>query len=200
MDLTSFWQIKDEIPCIGFDDGPFEKNNSDKSVIVGAVFRGGKALDGVLTTKVNVDGIDATDNLIYLLNSSRQKKKLRIIFLDGITLAGLNVINIKKLYEETGLPVIAIMRQMPNLKEFKMALTYVENASEKWQYVKNAGNIFEVETKKDNMIYFQTSGLSVDDAIKIIKITSTRSLIPEPLRVAHIIASGIVTGDSKGGA
>jgi endonuclease V-like protein UPF0215 family len=31
----------------------------------------------------------------------------------------------------------------------------------------------------------------LDDAKKILKQTSTRSLIPEALRVAHIIASGL---------
>jgi endonuclease V-like protein UPF0215 family len=36
----------------------------------------------------------------------------------------------------------------------------------------------------------QTAGLYCDDAQKIVALTSTRSSIPEPLRVAHLIASG----------
>ena len=34
-------------------------------------------------------------------------------------------------------------------------------------------------------------GISEDDARKIVKLTSTRSSVPEPLRVAHLIASGL---------
>ena len=40
-------------------------------------------------------------------------------------------------------------------------------------------------------IYFQTIGVTEKDAKKIIRLTSTRSNIPEVLRVAHIVASGI---------
>jgi len=34
----------------------------------------------------------------------------------------------------------------------------------------------------------------------IVKLSSTRSLIPEPIRVAHLIASGVALGESMGGA
>lgn len=45
--------------------------------------------------------------------------------------------------------------------------------------------------KKGNArIYMQTTGILREDAEKIVKISSTRSSIPEPLRVAHIVASG----------
>jgi endonuclease V-like protein UPF0215 family len=38
-----------------------------------------------------------------------------------------------------------------------------------------------------------TAGIQEEDAEKIIRLTSTRSSVPEPLRVAHIIASGTST-------
>ena len=43
----------------------------------------------------------------------------------------------------------------------------------------------------------QTSGIVREDAIRIIHHTSTRSSIPEALRVAHLIASGITTHEPK---
>ena len=46
----------------------------------------------------------------------------------------------------------------------------------------------------------QTSGISKEDAQKIVTLSTTRSAIPEPIRVAHIIAAGITTGESKGNA
>jgi uncharacterized protein len=35
---------------------------------------------------------------------------------------------------------------------------------------------------------------------KIIRLSSTRGNIPEPLRVAHLIATGIILGESRGKA
>ncbi|MDH5460232.1 MAG: DUF99 family protein [Candidatus Bathyarchaeota archaeon] len=42
-------------------------------------------------------------------------------------------------------------------------------------------------------MYMQISGILEEDARKILQLTSTRSNIPEALRVAHLIASGIST-------
>ena len=49
-------------------------------------------------------------------------------------------------------------------------------------------------------IYIQFHGIKIEDAIEIVKLSITRSSIPEPIRVAHIIAAGIVTGESHGSA
>ena len=56
----------------------------------------------------------------------------------------------------------------------------------------NAGKILEVSTRsKTEKVYVEMSGILEEDAQKIVKLTSTRSSMPEPLRVAHLIASGI---------
>jgi len=44
----------------------------------------------------------------------------------------------------------------------------------------------------------QVAGIKRADAEQIVKLTSTRSLVPEPLRVAHLIATGIIRGESVG--
>ncbi|MDL5503046.1 MAG: DUF99 family protein, partial [Candidatus Methanoperedens sp.] len=49
-------------------------------------------------------------------------------------------------------------------------------------------------------VFIQLCGLDKESAVKIIRLTSTHSNIPEPLRVAHIIATGVVLGESKGQA
>jgi endonuclease V-like protein UPF0215 family len=40
-------------------------------------------------------------------------------------------------------------------------------------------------------VYVEIAGLSKEAAAEILRLTSTRSKVPEPLRVAHIMASGI---------
>ncbi|MBM3309562.1 MAG: DUF99 family protein, partial [Candidatus Altiarchaeales archaeon] len=52
---TKFYRIKPEVRILGLDDGPF-KQNDKKVLVVGVVFRGGSFLDGVVSTKVRVDG------------------------------------------------------------------------------------------------------------------------------------------------
>ena len=52
--------FKKEIRVIGIDDAPFRKFSKGKVFVIGTVFRGGTLLDGILSTKVNVDGSNST--------------------------------------------------------------------------------------------------------------------------------------------
>ena len=49
-------------------------------------------------------------------------------------------------------------------------------------------------------MYIKCTGISLEDAKEIINISTIRGVIPEPIRVAHLIASGITRGESYGKA
>ena len=192
MSYKRFRSIKPEIRVLGVDDGVFIPHSKGLVDVVGVVFRGGYWLDGVMRTEVEVDGLDGTEKIASMIIESPHYKQLRIIMLSGITLAGFNVVDIKELYNKTGLPVIAITRDMPNMKEIEQAIERLPEKEKRWRAIQNAGEMIKVQTRKEEEpIYMQIAGIKREDAEKIVKITSTRSNIPEPLRVAHIIASGL---------
>ncbi|MGB9853378.1 MAG: DUF99 family protein, partial [Candidatus Bathyarchaeales archaeon] len=160
--------------------------------VVGVVFRGGYWLDGVMHTKVRVDGIEATNKIASMILNSPHYEQLRITMLDGITFAGFNVVDIKRLNAKTELPVIAVTREKPDFNKIREALKNLPKSEERWNAVLNAGEVFEVLVgNKKEKIYMQISGICEEDARKIVQLTSTRSHIPEALRVAHLIASGL---------
>ena len=86
-------QIKCELRILGIDDGHFSKQDKD-AIVIGTVFRGGKWMDGVLSTHVKIDGYDSTENLIHLVRKSKHFGQLRCIMINGIALGGFNVIDI----------------------------------------------------------------------------------------------------------
>jgi endonuclease V-like protein UPF0215 family len=187
-----FRAIKPEIRVLGVDDGVFVPHVKGFALVIGVVFRGGFWLDGVMSTKVEVDGCDAVDKISSMIVNSPHYKQLRVIMLDGVTFAGFNVVDIKKLNEKTRLPVIAVTRNKPDFKEIQKALKNLPRSEKRWKAVMNAGEIIEVSTRsKDEKVYMEVSGILEEDAWKIVKLTSTRSNVPEALRVAHLIASGV---------
>ncbi|MDD5111354.1 MAG: DUF99 family protein [Candidatus Altiarchaeota archaeon] len=195
---TRFYKIKPEIRILGLDDGPFKRG--DRSVlVVGAVFRGGSVLDGVVSTKVRVDGLDATRKISELAKKTRFKD-LRVIMLDGLAFGGFNMIDIREVNERTGLPVIAVTRDMPDFKDIDNALNHLSHKNRRWQCIVKAGTPTRAETKNGRAVYIQHAGLRAEDASAIVKLSATRSNIPEPIRAAHLIAQGIVLGESKGKA
>lgn len=192
MVCKKFRVIKPEIRVLGVDDGIFIPHSKDLVPVIGVVFRGGYWLDGVMHTKIKVDGFDATTKIASMILDSPHYKQLRVVMLDGITFAGFNIADIKKLNIKTKLPVITVTREKPNLTEIRQALKNLSKSEERWKAIQNAGETIEVYTRnKREKIYMQYSGICEEDAIKILKLTSTRSNVPEALRVAHLIASGL---------
>ena len=196
--MQRFRTIKKEIRIIAWDDGPFEFKSKGNDILIGVIFRGGQFLDGLLKTEVEIDGLDATEKIIEKILKTRHKD-LRIIMLDGITFAGFNIVDIKEIYEKTRMSVIVVNRKRPDLKKFTEVLKQMPESERRLKCVENAGPIYWASVKNKN-ICFQCYGIAKEDAGKVIKETSTMSLIPEPLRVAHLIATGFILGESVGHA
>ncbi|MGE5637672.1 MAG: DUF99 family protein [Chloroflexota bacterium] len=187
-----FKVIKPEIRILGIDDGIFIPHTKSWVPIIGVVFRGGYWLDGVMHTHILVDGFDGTEKISSMILSSPHYKQLSVIMLNGITFAGFNIVDMKTLNAATKLPVIAVTREKPDLVSVHEALKHLSQSEERWQTILNAGELSEISSRnKVEKIYLHVVGASLDDAVKIVKLTSTRSNIPEALRVAHLIASGI---------
>jgi endonuclease V-like protein UPF0215 family len=192
--------LKSEIRILGFDDGAFVPRSKDPVFVIGVVYRGGKILDGALTTTVTVDGMDATEKIIKLINQSRHKQQLKVIMFDGITLGGFNVVDIKKIHKQTRIPVIVINRKHPNLLKVRKALDNFDNGEKRWKLILKAGKIKECTIQNEKKIYYQNFGMTDDLTKEVIKLSTTRGYIPEPLRVAHLLATAVVRGESYGRA
>jgi endonuclease V-like protein UPF0215 family len=192
LNRQSFRVIKPEIRVLGVDDGAFKPHVKGRVPVIGVVFRGGFWLDGVVHTSIEIDGFDATDEIASMITGSSHYRQLRMIMLNGITFAGFNIVDVKALYAATKLPIITVTREKPDFADIKKALQNLPNSEKRWGAILSAGEPVEVLTRNAKAkIYMQTVGVSKEDAQKILRLTSTRSNIPEALRVAHLIASGI---------
>ncbi len=192
MEAKEFRAIKSEIRVLGVDDGKFVPRTQGNVLIVGVVLRGGCWLEGVMHTSVAIDGFDSTEQIELMINSSSHCKQLRLVMLNGITFGGFNIVDINKLSLATSLPVIALMRKKPDLDAIRKALNNLPRGDERLKMILAAGKLLEVKCRGKS-IYMEIARISESDARKVVELTATRSLIPEPLRVAHLIASGVTT-------
>jgi hypothetical protein len=185
--------VKPEIRVLGIDDGVFTPHSREMVDVVGVVYRGGYWLDGFMHTRVQVDGLDATQKLADMITRSPHYLQIRVVMLNGVTLAGFNVVDIEELCKAVNLPIIAVTRDKPNFDDIKEALKNLPEAAKRWKAIKKAGKMIRLRTREgEEPIYVHAVGISEEDAERVLKSTSTRSNVPEPLRVAHIIASGLI--------
>lgn len=191
--------FKKEVRILGVDDSPFRKSDPD-ALVVGVVFRGANFLDGVLSTRIAVDGDDFTGKLSKMILGTRHREQLQVVMLNGITFAGFNVADLPKIHGLTGMPVISVVRKMPDFKKIRKAIFSRfgddgDDAEKKWNAIGRAGPLYPC-----GKIFFQCAGIKPGDAASLIKATSIHSGIPEPIRAAHLIAGGVASGESRGGA
>lgn len=190
--------MKKQIRLLGIDDSPFSFHQKHTTVI-GVVMRAGEYLECVLKSKVEIDGSDATDICIEMINNTRYKKQLKAVLLDGASLGGFNIVDIELVSKSTSLAVITVTRDEPDFSLIKEALKKRFIDWNKRLTILQKGELFEVQTSY-TPIYIKCAGISLFQAKEIIKISTIQGVIPEPIRVAHVIASGVMRGESCGKA
>ena len=120
---------------VGVDDAPFERDHRGDVAVIGAVFNGSR-LEGVLSGQVRRDGRNATSRVARMIEASRFADSLQAVLLQGITLAGFNVVDLHELNARLGLPVIAVCRRPPDLDEIRRALLeVVAGGKRKWRMI-----------------------------------------------------------------
>lgn len=180
---------------IGIDDAPFAREHRGDVLVVGTVFAGPR-LEGVLSTRVRRDGRNSTRAIAAMVGGSRFAAHLQAVLLQGIALAGFNVVDLEGLHRALGLPILVVARRAPNLEAIRSALhTRVPGGRRKWALIEKAGPMEGVAG-----VYVQRAGLSLAEAEALIRRFAVMGKLPEPLRVAHLIAGGVTRGESRGRA
>jgi len=178
---------------MGFDDAPFEHKYSGPVPVVGAVFTG-LQLTGVLLGQVEKDGDDAAQKLATLVAESKFFEHVQLVMLQGITLAGFNVVDVFYLHRQLGLPVLVVSRHRPDLGAVRSALlANIAGGAQKWAMIERLGPPEPAEE-----VFVQRVGLTLAEARAVVRRFAVYSHLPEPLRTAHLIAGAVANGESRG--
>ena len=178
---------------VGFDDGPFLRTHQGTVVLVGAVYAGLR-LEGVLQGRVMRDGSDAADCMARLIAASKFAPQVQLIMLQGIAVAGFNVVDVFSLYQQLQLPVLVVARRQPDMPAIRRALeAHVPDGAAKWAVIEQLGPM-----EARGPVWIQRVGLSRARAETVLDRFAVSSNIPEPLRTAHLIAGAFGQGQGRG--
>jgi hypothetical protein len=180
---------------VGFDDGPFDRNRRGGQVLLVGAVCARTRLDGVLTGRVRQDGWNVTTRIADLVLESSFASHIRAVLLGGITFAGFNVVDIHALSSRLQRPVLVVARRPPRLEKIRHALEHLPAPDRRWRLLEQAGPM-----ERLGAVMVQRAGLSLAEAGVVLEATTLHGNLPEPLRLAHLIAGGLTTGHSRGRA
>jgi hypothetical protein len=180
---------------IAVDDAPFAREHRGDVRVVGTAYAGLR-LEGILSARVRRDGTNSARVLAAMIGGSRFASHTKLVLLQGIALAGFNVVDLRALHEALGIPVLVVARRPPRLPAIRAALLdHVPGGAKKWALIEQAGPMEPIAG-----LMMQREGISAAAAAEVVTRLSIHGVIPEPLRVAHLIAGGVTTGQSRGRA
>ncbi|MCL5100755.1 MAG: DUF99 family protein [Candidatus Marsarchaeota archaeon] len=180
--------LKKGIRILAIDDARYTKGNG-KVLVVGVVGRD-ETVEGVLSFLVDHDGNDATKKVYASLKKSRFGDQVKLIVINGITLGGLNIVDMQYLAKNTSIPAVGVTRKKPHIELLRKAVMKSERNSDKLTILNNVSK--HVKIYKMKGYYVQCFGVSKESLLPF------ADSIISLLRLAHIIARGVSSGESKG--
>jgi endonuclease V-like protein UPF0215 family len=178
---------------LGIDDGPFEKHARADVPVVAVLMEGHDLVEGVAVTRFAVDGPDATGVLAAWIRGLRFHAGLQGIVLGGISVAGLGIVDVAGLAGRTGVPVLAVNRRDPAASTLPDALR-AAGLADRIPLVERSPRAFQT----GRGLWVTCAGLSDARAAALVESSLYKSDLPEPLRLAHLVAQAIALGESRG--
>ena len=166
------------------------KQGDKKSVLAGVVMRSDHVIDGLAFGTVTVGGMDATEGILHVFESL-QRADINIMMLNGCVISWFNIIDIKQVYEQTGVPLICVTYEESGGLEEHIARHFeADERDSRIEAYKRLGNRVPVRLHDKYDVLIRFLGMEKDEAAAVLKKFTTygNGKVPEPLRVAKIAA------------
>ena len=177
------------LDIVGVEDGGFVAFRPNQITLLCAVEMFGGIVKAVKLGQVTVDGMDATETIINMLVNIR----CDALILGGVSFAGFNVVDVARIQKNLGVPVIAYSGEKPDSTSVLFALkAHFKDWEDRWTPIERLGEVYSTVTKLGlPPVFYEVVGESSEWAEKVLKESATLTRIPEPVRVAGLIARGL---------
>ncbi|NMB79786.1 MAG: DUF99 family protein [Methanomicrobiales archaeon] len=160
------------------------------SALAGVVMRKDLRIDGFTSGTVTVGGTDATEVIIRMYRELN-RKDINVILLSGCVIAWFNIIDPEQITLETKIPVICVTYEESDglLDDIRYHFPKDEPRLAAYQ---NLGTRTAVTLMTGLTLYIRTAGISTEEAARFCNQFTLDGKIPEPLRVARLVARQVL--------
>lgn len=159
------------------------------SRLAGVVMRRDLRIDGFGTEEATVGGDDATAAVVRLVRSIG-RDDVRLVMLSGAVIAWFNVIDAGAVAEETGCGVVSVTYEpSPGLEE--AIRRHFPGDPARLELYRRLGERAEVALSTGATVYLRPFGLDPAEASALVDAFTLDGRVPEPVRVARLIARGL---------
>ena len=165
--------------------------DSKKSVLSGIVMSTDLVIDGFVMGHSTVGGDDATD-VILTMFEKLDRSDVSFLLISGIIISLYNMIDVKRISEKTGLPVVAITHEESDGIEDAIRHHFPDSYKSKLAEYSKLGSREKITLHTSHDLYIRNEGCTVLEAKQLLDKVTSQGSIPEPLRIAQLLANTLL--------
>lgn len=174
--------------CLGIAESFFR--SSPSSVLAGVVMRGDMRVDGLATARATVGGDDATEAVLKIYKDL-DRTDVNVLLLSGAAVSWFNIIDLQEVFDKVQKPLFCLTYEESHGLE-RYILEYFPAPEEKLRRYRALGERECVLLKTGYEVYVRALGATAEDARVLLNKFTLEGRIPEPVRVARLVARAVL--------
>ena len=163
------------------------KKTSICSTLAGIVMRRDLIIDGMTFGTATIEGNDSTQNILSMYRSLK-RNDINCIIIDGLVISMYNIIDGKEIHESTDIPVIAVTFKDSEGLDGAINHHFPKCSKTKLEQYHKLGQRDKILLKTGKNLFIRYWGISLKEASAIVNSFTLQGSIPEPIRIAKIVA------------
>ena len=165
--------------------------NSKKSILSGIVMSTDLIIDGFVFGHSTVGGDDATDAILEMYEKL-DRQDISFLLISGIVISLYNIIDMKKISEKIGLPVIGVTYEESSGIEDAIKHHFPESYKSKLTEYSKLEPRKKITLHTSYNLYVRNEGCTVLETTQLLDKITLQGSIPEPLKIAQILANTLL--------
>lgn len=171
-------------------------SGSPESILAGVVMRKDLRIDGFRFTTATVGGMDATERIVGLYHSF-ERSDINVLMISGSVISWYNIIDPERIFEKTERPVIVVTYEDSSGLEDDIGRHFPGDLERLGNY-RRLGPRTELDLDTGYTIFLRATGIGTGDAGRLCRQLTFDGKVPEPLRVARLLARVVMQYTSGG--
>ena len=165
--------------------------NSKKSTLAGVVMRTDLVVDGFAFAAATVGGEDGTASILRLYRRLK-REDVNLIILSGCVISRYNIVDVDELARRSGLPVVCLTYKESSGIEGAIR-RHFEHPEGRIEMYRRLGRRSPVLLHTGSRVYVRTSQITHADAKSVLDAFTLQGGLPEPVRLARLLARSAPT-------
>ena len=157
------------------------------SALAGVVMRRDFIIDGFVFGKTTIEGNDATDSIVEMYQKLN-RDDISYLMISGLIISMYNIIDIKKIWAKTKLPVIGVTYEDSKGIENAIRYHFPDSYKSKIEQYHNLGERTKIKLHTGHDLYLRIEGCTLQETKSLLDTFTLQGAVPEPLRVAQMLA------------